>query len=637
MRIFQMQGSKSLSPLGRLFGCLALAVGVWGLTLRTTQESKAAEAVNDLAFVPPNAGAFITVKVDDLWQAPALKEVRTLVEKEIPNASKEIEGFLGLKHDEIDRITLFLPTLPTPSGREPGTAITIQVVAKKAYDPVKLLNAVEAYTLEEMEAVHQRERMQWEKKMMPKVPEFKGKFDDPPLPPKLSPVKLPPVAPPPPPPPPLPKKQFEPLVDLPNGGFEQIEKGLGEIRLPDLNAPFYASRKNRYALYLLSEKSYVIIPADGGEEVGLYGLVGLLLKKSSTGNLSSALSVGSKHHLFGAVDVKQANRLYGKQLPEGFPGRNLLGATSASLSVDVTNEITLNLALEAPDADTAKEIERTANGLLSIAREFAPQVKKGILRDESMKDFVPLLEQLETAVNNATCKLNGKTVSVTVSAKTENLLGPALSAMVLQVRRNAERMTYLNNFKQVGLAVHNFHDAMRSFPFPGYDAKGQIAKSFDETKLSWRVAILPYIEQENLYRQFRLNEPWDSENNKKLIPQMPKIYAARPEAKLRAGETFIQIFSGPKGMKPRSSIVGILDGTSNTIMVAEAGEAVIWTKPDDMKFDPDKELPKLGGNFNGDFIVAMCDGSVRFVERKKVTDKVLKLAIMPDDGIPFEW
>src|SRR5439155_1388856 len=106
--------------------------------------------------------------------------------------------------------------------------------------------------------------------------------------------------------------------------------------------------------------------------------------------------------------------------------------------------------------------------------------------------------------------------------------------------------------------------------------------------LSWRVLILPYIEQDRLYRKFRLNEPWDSPHNKKLLEMMPKTYAA-PNAK---GDppytTHYQVFVGPgAGFEGKRGLrIGdFTDGTSNTILVAEAARAVPWTKPEDLPYD----------------------------------------------------
>jgi hypothetical protein len=203
---------------------------------------------------------------------------------------------------------------------------------------------------------------------------------------------------------------------------------------------------------------------------------------------------------------------------------------------------------------------------------------------------------------------------------------PALSAEDSPPITKKDLKTSTNNLKQIGLAFHSFHDAYNYLP-------GDILDKDGKPLLSWRVAILPYIEQNDLYNQFKTDEPWDSANNKKLIEKMPKLYApVRVTAK--AGETFYQVFTGEDalfGPKKKPSILSITDGTSLTGMVFEAGDPVTWSKPADMAFDQKKPLPKLGGLFDGECLVAMCDGSVKHL-RKKPDEEQMKYLIMPADG-----
>ncbi|HEV3438814.1 MAG TPA: DUF1559 domain-containing protein [Gemmata sp.] len=183
-----------------------------------------------------------------------------------------------------------------------------------------------------------------------------------------------------------------------------------------------------------------------------------------------------------------------------------------------------------------------------------------------------------------------------------------------------------NNLKQIGLSFHNFESAYAYLP-------GDILDKDGKPLLSWRVAILPYLEEITLYNEFKMDEPWDSANNKKLIEKMPKTYAP-VRVKAKAGETFYQVFVGEDalfGPKKKPTLVSIIDGTSNTGMVFEAGEPVIWSKPADLPFDAKKALPKLGGLFDGEFHVGMCDGSVRLL-KKNPDEKELKNLIMPADG-----
>ena len=104
------------------------------------------------------------------------------------------------------------------------------------------------------------------------------------------------------------------------------------------------------------------------------------------------------------------------------------------------------------------------------------------------------------------------------------------------------------------------------------------------------MAILPYIEQQNLYNQFKQDEPWDGPNNKKLIEQMPKIFAP-VEKPGKAGYTHLQMVVGPGGVQAGAMFpASFPDGTSNTIMVIEAADPVIWTKPEDVTL-PAKPAP----------------------------------------------
>jgi len=152
--------------------------------------------------------------------------------------------------------------------------------------------------------------------------------------------------------------------------------------------------------------------------------------------------------------------------------------------------------------------------------------------------------------------------------------------------------------------------------------------------LSWRVLILPYIEQEKLYQAFRLNEPWDSEHNKKLLAQMPEIFAPPGIKTKEKHTTFYRVFVGPGAIFEGNKGINLLDikdGTFSTVLAVEAGQAVPWTRPDELPFDPKKALPKLGGIFNGDFNVLLADGAVRFV-RKPFNEEVFRAMITRSGG-----
>ncbi len=153
--------------------------------------------------------------------------------------------------------------------------------------------------------------------------------------------------------------------------------------------------------------------------------------------------------------------------------------------------------------------------------------------------------------------------------------------------------------------------------------------------------ILPYIEQDNLFKQFHLDEPWDSAHNKALIGKMPAVYRS-PLSKL-ADKTRTNYllpvgpaaaFDGPK----RVELKDIRDGTSNTIMVLEADDshAVVWTKPDDLPFDPKNPLKGLSNNLVEGFQAAFMDGSVHFLS-KRIPPEMLKALITPNGGEAIDF
>jgi hypothetical protein len=187
--------------------------------------------------------------------------------------------------------------------------------------------------------------------------------------------------------------------------------------------------------------------------------------------------------------------------------------------------------------------------------------------------------------------------------------------------------TSINNLKHLGLGVHNYHDVNSKMP----------SNRFLEKKpaLSWRVHLLPYLEEEALYREFKLNEPWDSEHNKKLIAKIPKVYQP-VRGRFKKGETFYQMFNGEQCiLRPDGSataLQGITDGTSNTFLIVEAYKPVVWTQPDDILYKSDSETaPKLGGMFDGYFNAVMGDGAV-YRMPKNINDETLRRLIEPNDG-----
>jgi hypothetical protein len=194
--------------------------------------------------------------------------------------------------------------------------------------------------------------------------------------------------------------------------------------------------------------------------------------------------------------------------------------------------------------------------------------------------------------------------------------GPVAAALILpavqSARQAARRAQSTNNLKQIMLALHNYHSVNGQFP------PAAICDKDGKPLLSWRVAILPYIEQQALYNEFHLDEAWDSPHNKPLSETLVQVYAPLQGDAVGTNMTYYQGLVGNGAFFEEceaAKIQDITDGTSNTIAVIEAARPVPWAKPEDVPFDPDKDPPRLGGlGFAGGYNAAFADGSVHFLK-----------------------
>jgi hypothetical protein len=154
---------------------------------------------------------------------------------------------------------------------------------------------------------------------------------------------------------------------------------------------------------------------------------------------------------------------------------------------------------------------------------------------------------------------------------------------------------------------------------------------------SWRVLVLPFMEESELYQQFHLDEPWDSSHNLPLLERMPGTYAPPPgkKARLPAYHTVCHVFVGKgaafEGKEGLLMPADFPDSTSNTILIVEGGAPVPWTKPEDLIYDPDSPLPRLDCLFHDGLRLAVADGSVRFI-RKDIGETTLRAAITRNGG-----
>lgn len=133
-------------------------------------------------------------------------------------------------------------------------------------------------------------------------------------------------------------------------------------------------------------------------------------------------------------------------------------------------------------------------------------------------------------------------------------------------------------FAQLLVALHNYHDEFGSFP-PAY-----IADASGKPMHSWRVLLLPYIEEQALYDAYDFSEPWDGPNNSKLAARIPRTYNHYGDSKGTINTSYVVIvgagtaFPGAKTTK----LDDFKDGTENSILIVEIARSnICWMEPRD--------------------------------------------------------
>jgi beta-lactamase regulating signal transducer with metallopeptidase domain/thioredoxin-like negative regulator of GroEL len=272
------------------------------------------------------------------------------------------------------------------------------------------------------------------------------------------------------------------------------------------------------------------------------------------------------------------------------------------------------------------EYSKQAQQQLFASNEEKPNAKEQELAAKFQSQTDALNEQqqavdksLEAKKKALAQKLEASVAEETSAAEKE--LASRAGRSVEWVR---EQETF-NNLKNLSLALHNFNAADKSRAFPPsakYSADGK------HPLLSWRVLILPYLGERALYDEFHLNESWDSDHNKRLIPRMPKVFK-NPDEKGNTGHTnYLAVvgkdcaFDGsPNGMK----ITRITDGTAHTVALVEADRAVEWTRPAEFTFVPSHPKEGLGKLRRDGWNAAWVDGHVGLVPNNLGDDFVKAL------------
>ena len=569
-------------------------------------------AADELKLVPADATGFVHARLADLWKADAMADFRKIVEKAGPDALRALDAGFVPKPSTIDRATLVF----LKGGGGPA----------RAPRPAPVFGG---------------------------PPGFGGPGFGPDLPFDLGGGDIQGVV----------ILAFSEPVD--QAGFRQAHLPQAD-QLSVSGKEYWAAAGRGLAVHFSGDRTLVLGTNQSVRAV--------LDKPASAGPLAPALRLAAegRRHLVGGLNVAALGvpATAPPELPEAGP---LLKAEALTVGMVLGSGSRIDLRAAYKDEAAAAAAEESARAAAKTGRAKLAEAKAKLERSLKGQDPARLragprpaedlpeavgsllglgaLNMLDEWLADLPLKREGAelTTSVTTSSAGGAYVGLAPVAVglllpaVQKVREAAARVADSNNLKQIGLAFHVYHDHFGKMPAAAW-GQGPGGQPAAKPGLSWRVALLPYLEQDNLYRQFKLDEPWDSDHNKKLVPLMPKVYLSLNAPLTVPGVTYYKVFVGggaafdPDPKKVRHFEL-FTDGVSNTVLVAEGGEPVPWTKPDDFAFDPKGPLPDLSRAGRRVISVLMADGSVRTVDLDRVSEKTLKLVIQAADGqvIPGDW
>lgn len=315
---------------------------------------------------------------------------------------------------------------------------------------------------------------------------------------------------------------------------------------------------------------------------------------------------------------------------------NITGRGPTELIVEANNEQDANQILAILDQAVQVWVDKALEAAAEMKQKDDP-VEQAMGRymervaQPAKSEFMPKQEGARLVLFRAESTSD---TGMLTSTATIGILVALLLPAVQAAREAARRTTSTNNMKQLMLAMFNYESAFGHFPAHA---------NFDETGkplLSWRVHMLPYLEEGDLYNKFHLDEPWDSPHNKQLISEMPDLFLdpSSPKLTVEEGKThYLGVFG--KGVFFDGSNKGldlrrITDGTSNTIAIVQTNDeaAVVWTKPEDWQYNENSPLKGLVPGIHPlIFNAGFSDGSVRAIS-KDIDPAVFKLLLTYADG-----
>jgi WD40 repeat protein len=310
----------------------------------------------------------------------------------------------------------------------------------------------------------------------------------------------------------------------------------------------------------------------------------LSTKGAASGKLAAAMKpVQGKGQAAAAVILSDARVMTEEILKElSLPpqlGQFLKGVDEGAVALDLRGKELLALHLRGTNSTQNEELQTNAKALLDVLGTLVGNLRVELGNESNTAAQKSILGLAEKLISSTAIEKQGELVHLSVSRPAELDKLPEMLAGGKKESEDAGKAKYPTYIAQA---------VQRGFVFPIADFLGAERKA-KQPLLSWRVMLLSPLEQTPLLDLMNLDEPWDSEQNKKVLDKMP-VYFETPYAPEKGTTTW-------KLLPDRNGGVILVEGGP--------GSAVPWTKPDQVPFDPEKPLEQFGEEPPGGYRVIL--------------------------------
>lgn len=319
------------------------------------------------------------------------------------------------------------------------------------------------------------------------------------------------------------------------------------------------------------------------------------------------MAASSEQHLVIGIDAALIKDLRDKLEAAGVPAA-LLAARSVVLTARYGTGMDVGLRFDLTDTEAADRALEALPALRTAWKRFIGGGASADGKEDEPEQIT--VKAIDGALDAMRSRRDGAVVRATSHVEGKDLAWSlvGLEGLGGLTHTRWSDLDSSRNLAQIGKALLDYHARHRRLPSAAL--RGKDGKAL----LSWRVALLPYLGEEKLYKEFRLDEAWDGPHNRRLVRRMPAVF--RSDAG-QAPVTHLQVvtgkgtaFDGPDGLR----LSDMTDGPERTLLVAEARRAAPWTKPDELVYGPAMAVPRFGGVDATSFNFVCGDGKVRKLE-----------------------